>query len=600
MEVISQIEIRYFRSIHYMKITNGKSLNIISGANDAGKSNILKALNLFFNYQTDFLTDIDFYRDFNLSRLREVRQESVKGKQFIQIKVTFKRGDRSPNTLPEFFTVTRTWHRESKVPNQTDDLVNRLRGTDISLKRAQASLSRFLNSIRYIYIPAIKDSVVYDHVMSELRESLSTYGNMGGYLIRNKLIEINSDIEKLVQSLNSEYEKATGVTSSLSLPTNLNSLYASFLVNTSYDNNEIPLEQRGDGIKIRYIPSILNFISNIENKQYIWGFEEPENSLEYKLCINMASDFQDIYSSKIQVFTTTHSPAFISLKSDHTALYRTYKKGFQTKILPVKGENQEGVGVLNDELGLTKLLQEQHAFYLKKLQEFQEQKEELERLKEALNHHAKPTIITEGKTDVIILKTAWTKLYPEIEMPFNITSCDLDNGQTGGGSGGCNILKKYLESIRHDHPHVAIGLFDYDQAGMSAFQLDRNYSIVDGYSNVKKNKNGKGYAVMLPVPEGKESFETSNNLSIEFYFDEEDLKKEVDGYQLGLNHPTAHLKLGNVIVGQQKMEGLEYAQIVSNTKTVFAEKVVPTFPAESFKNFDSLFEIFNKIIGNVI
>jgi len=54
MEIISQIEIRYFRSIYYLKITKNNSLNIFSGGNDAGKSNILKALNLFFNSQTDF------------------------------------------------------------------------------------------------------------------------------------------------------------------------------------------------------------------------------------------------------------------------------------------------------------------------------------------------------------------------------------------------------------------------------------------------------------------------------------------------------------------------------------------------------------------
>ncbi|GIO13230.1 hypothetical protein J19TS2_27850 [Cohnella xylanilytica] len=150
MEIISQIEIRYFRSIYYLKITKNNSLNIFSGGNDAGKSNILKALNLFFNSQTDFRTEVNFYNDFNFSRLKEVRQESIKGKQFIQIRITFKRGDRSPNTLPEFFTVTRTWHRGSVTPTQTDDLEKRLKGTTISLTKARASLSRFMDS--YVFV----------------------------------------------------------------------------------------------------------------------------------------------------------------------------------------------------------------------------------------------------------------------------------------------------------------------------------------------------------------------------------------------------------------------------------------------------------------
>lgn len=599
MDIISQVEIWYFRSINHLKIANVKSLNLISGSNDAGKSNILKALNLFFNNQTDFQAEIDFYRDFNFSRLRDVR-ESIKGRQYIKISITFKRGSRSPNTLPEYFTVTRTWYRDSKVPTQTDDIANRIRGTEISLKRAQASLSRFMNSLSFIYIPAIKDAVIYDYVMSALRDSLSAYGSMGNNKIRDKLIDINSDIEKLVQNLNSEYESATGVNSSISLPTKLNSLYASFLVHTSYDNNEVPLEQRGDGIKIRYIPSILNFIANIESKQFIWGFEEPENSLEYKLSMNMAGDFQSVYSRRIQIFTTTHSPAFISLKSDDTSLFRAYKNAFETKLLSIRGEDQENVGILNDELGLTKLLQEQHAFYLDKLQEFESIKLEMDKLKKDITQQTKPTIITEGKTDVLILKTAWSKLYPEIEIPFNIICCDLEDEGTGGGAGGCGILRKYLETIRHDSPHITIGLFDFDQAGMNAFQLDRNYSIVSGYSNVKKNRNGKGYAVLLPVPEGKEAFETSNNLSIEFYFDEADLRKEVDGHKLGLTHPVANTRYNNIIVNQQILYDLQYAQIESNTKTNFAEKIVPTFDRDSFKSFDALFSTFSKIIDGTI
>ena len=52
-----------------------------------------------------------------------------------------------------------------------------------------------------------------------------------------------------------------------------------------------------------------------------------------------------------------------------------------------------------------------------------------------------PVLITEGETDVLILRTAWEKLYTGKEMPFSIKSCDI------GGEGkeaGCGILKNYL------------------------------------------------------------------------------------------------------------------------------------------------------------
>ena len=53
-DLITKIEIISFRSIERI-IIPVKEINVFSGVNDIGKSNILKALNLFFNNQTDFL-----------------------------------------------------------------------------------------------------------------------------------------------------------------------------------------------------------------------------------------------------------------------------------------------------------------------------------------------------------------------------------------------------------------------------------------------------------------------------------------------------------------------------------------------------------------
>ncbi|GIO13231.1 hypothetical protein J19TS2_27860 [Cohnella xylanilytica] len=281
-------------------------------------------------------------------------------------------------------------------------------------------------------------------------------------------------------------------------------------------------------------------------------------------------------------------------------MYRIYKQGYQTKVVSLNKSDQGSVHVLNEQLGLTKLLQDQHEYYLKRVEEIELQKRELQILQDEIATSRKPTVITEGKTDKMILETAWSKLYPEREMPFNITSCDLEDGTSGGGAAGCGILRKQLESVRHDSPNIIIGLFDYDQAGMDAFKLDKNYTLTEGYSNIKRNKNGRGFAVLLPIPEGREDFETTKNLPIEFYFEEADLRKEVDGYSLGLIQPVLQAKFMGVIVKQFETNELQYAQVESNTKTVFAEKIVPTFEPSSFRNFDMLFSIFDKIINDQV
>ncbi|WP_033168634.1 AAA family ATPase [Clostridium sp. KNHs205] len=62
--LISSVQIKNFRSIRNetLKVNN---FNIFVGLNDAGKSNFLKPLNLFFNNQTDYNTPFNFSIDFS-------------------------------------------------------------------------------------------------------------------------------------------------------------------------------------------------------------------------------------------------------------------------------------------------------------------------------------------------------------------------------------------------------------------------------------------------------------------------------------------------------------------------------------------------------
>ena len=64
MITIKKIRIKNFRSIvdETIDLTD---INFFVGKNDCGKSNVLKALNLFFNDQTDFLCDFNFSLDYS-------------------------------------------------------------------------------------------------------------------------------------------------------------------------------------------------------------------------------------------------------------------------------------------------------------------------------------------------------------------------------------------------------------------------------------------------------------------------------------------------------------------------------------------------------
>ena len=76
MVTIKSIHIKNFRSIVDKKIELS-NFNCFVGKNDSGKSNVLKALNLFFNNKTDFGTEFDFESDY--SRFAKRGQKQARG-----------------------------------------------------------------------------------------------------------------------------------------------------------------------------------------------------------------------------------------------------------------------------------------------------------------------------------------------------------------------------------------------------------------------------------------------------------------------------------------------------------------------------------------
>lgn len=135
-------------------------------------------------------------------------------------------------------------------------------------------------------------------------------------------VPLSDKVSSTANEINDEFEKVTGIKNSLTTPQKLNELYQTMHVTTKYRGSNIDLNKRGDGIRVRYLPSILNYIAKESKKRYIWGFEEPENSLEYNMTLSMADSFVLDYSNESNIFITSHSPAFISLVNNNTNIYR--------------------------------------------------------------------------------------------------------------------------------------------------------------------------------------------------------------------------------------------------------------------------------------
>lgn len=603
MNIIKSIEIKYFRSIYNLKLNKISDCSVFSGKNDSGKSNILKALNLFFNNETDWKTSFDFYSDFNYNRLSEVREESVKGKQFIQISITFIRGDSYQNTLPEFFTVKKQWDRYSKAPKVYDDLDSHFEKGEIKNKKIniiKRSLTGYLNRIKFEYVPAIKDRKVFEHVLGLLQRDIISISLSNAQEIAEDVMNVSKKFQTNAESLSKEFQESTGINSEVALPIDSSELFRVLNVTTrSGEANEysISINKRGDGIRLRYLPSLYNFLSQNHKGFYILGFEEPENSMEYNLCIQMAKDFQLIYSKHSQIFITSHSSAFFFDYSGSFSLYRIFKQENFTKAskLVVTEENfqLEDDTVpdykLREEIGLTHLQKIFHKQYEVKLKEFETKIAQIESLKKFVERSNKPVVFTEGKTDVAILKTAWDKIF-ERECPFELHP--VETTEEDGGDGGYFALNRKLESVRKDEK-LQIGIYDNDEAGnYKGFQkLNKNFSTRNRNIYVKKHKNGKAIAIVLPALIELANFEKFKNLPIEFYFKIEDLQKEIDGKKLIIEPFQQSLRFNGEVIETLTRADFYLSKINKKSKLFFAESIVPTLNKDSFDNFKPLFEI---------
>ncbi len=299
MITINKIHIKNFRSI-VDETLDFKDFTCFVGKNDSGKSNVLKALNLFFNNETDYGTPLSFKDDYSLFAKRGQHQAK---EITIEIEVNIPKSFKE-NGLKWW---KRVWREEGLHSDNTNDIFN-------SGSRGQT----FLNRIRYLYIPAVKSNDYFKSLLANMYTSMTQTADDA---LKKLNAGYSAELQKLTSALTEEIRRSIEIESSLQMPANLSVLFRDLSFSTSDSNvKDIDLSHRGDGVKARHIPLILRFIqNNTETNRkkgsvygsYIWGFEEPENGVEYLSCYEMANEFLS-YLDSCQILVTTHSPAFYS------------------------------------------------------------------------------------------------------------------------------------------------------------------------------------------------------------------------------------------------------------------------------------------------
>lgn len=587
MVTIQCIHVKNFRSLVDETIELS-DYNFFVGKNDSGKSNVLKALNLFFNDRTDFNTPYDFDSDYSKFAKRGAKQAR---------EITISLDIVIPDTFMEkgIKTWTKVWRLEGLHSDNFD-----------SLFKGGSKGFTLLKRIQYMYIPAVKSNEYFRFLLSEVYLSMTKTAN-------SALKELNAKYSKQLQALTSDLSQrlkdVLRLNSAIQMPQDLNILFRdlTFLTSDEYVKG-VDLNHRGDGIKARHIPSILRYMQqNIEKNKiknsishsFIWGFEEPENGVEYLSCFEMADELYS-YRKECQMLITTHSPAFYMKRdSDDAKCFYVYKSEsgaskYESDI-PVD-DISEKIGFLPLVSPFIKLEQEKYLEREKRLSG------ELEQIKQQYKEVVNRIIIlTEGKTDLKHIKFAFEQLNLNPEILNRLDYYDFGSDKTLGEELD-NLLIKLSNIPRNN---IIIGIFDRDK-------------------HVREPDAGKSYIAMrnnifrfnIPALENDER-KLEDKICIEHYYSNAEIETPTDFGHLYMskdfnefgvstdghwifhkfNKNTSLTSISIIDSSNKHMQKLNGdARIIS--KDDFADYVI-NHPAEfNFDNFKKIFDVISTIIAD--
>lgn len=320
---ISEVSIKRFRSLINvsLKVVNGQPV-IICGENNIGKTNVLEALNIFFNH----LNDPSLYYP----------------ERDIPHHIYFGRGGEQQNTeIAVSFEVSDTVKTTVKVKFKKDCTIEYSVSDKKALSQDAQKKAAFeiLKSFKFFYVES--NNVDIPSLVSELFASDGLLKLDTKRAKQKKPMDTLKEFQKLAQvalldiqkELNSQLQALNILPSSNTQQDVIKITFAEFdklrdVVSrmteiTIDDGNDHSISAKGSGAQRTALLTLMNYIASNAKKNVIWGLDEPEIFLQPKAQKQLFRAIKEICGkNKQSVILTTHSQHFIDLNNlDHTHLF---------------------------------------------------------------------------------------------------------------------------------------------------------------------------------------------------------------------------------------------------------------------------------------
>lgn len=320
---ISEIAIKRFRSLINvsLKVVNGQPV-IICGENNIGKTNVLEALNVFFNHSTDpslYFPERDIPHHIYYGRGGEAQNS--------EIAVTFEFSEAVKSTVKIKFK------KDCSIEYHVSDKKN------LPQDAQKKAALEILKSFKFFYVES--NNVDIPSLVSELFSSDGLIKLDTKRAKQKKPMETLKEFQKQAQvalldiqkELNTQLQELNILPSNNSQQDIIKITFAEFdklrdVVSrmteiTIDDGNDHSISAKGSGAQRTALLTLMNYIASNAKKNVVWGLDEPEIFLQPKAQKKLFRAIKEISRrNKQSVILTTHSQHFIDLNNlDHTHLF---------------------------------------------------------------------------------------------------------------------------------------------------------------------------------------------------------------------------------------------------------------------------------------
>ncbi|MCL4491430.1 MAG: AAA family ATPase, partial [Nitrospirae bacterium] len=334
MRIITNITIRDFRSIASAQINIPSGYLPIVGANNSGKSNILRALNLYFNNETEPGRLLNIKEDFHNPSRKKKREICIAIEFNLPEHFNFQKTIRSnlDGLLGRHFVIEKRWSiPESPIEKEAKLSIHFRKGND-DLRLAETDeeyhIRQFLSLVRFRYLPnhihpseiLLKEqNSIQTELLAKLRRSKRVSAESQSVIFEelgNLSKEFILPVAKVLQGAAPDIEAID-----LSMPKDMGELLFSFAPRLKVCGGEtFNALLHGSGVQSLLTLLILKYLDSQFYSRFgwhqatIWAIEEPESflhqDLEHKVA-SLLSETGKPDDSRFQIFCTTHSNVFI-------------------------------------------------------------------------------------------------------------------------------------------------------------------------------------------------------------------------------------------------------------------------------------------------